>query len=98
MLNIKEKSFGQRNIGKKQEIVKSGWLSHLLEIKVGTCSFEIRWYEQIDWTCAMVSEETITEGVICSLQGMFIFGTTAWVLLLKITLEKNFISKLNKNF
>ena len=59
VLDLKEKSFGQRNIAEKREIIKSGRPTPLLKNKIGTRSFQIRWYEQIDWLCASVSEEKL---------------------------------------
>ena len=59
VLDLKEKSFGLRNIAEKLEIIKSGRPTPLLKTKVGTRSFQTRWYEQIDWLCASAIQEKL---------------------------------------
>ena len=59
IINLKEKSFARRNIAEKREIIKSGRPNPFLKTKIGTRSFQIRWYEQIEWLCASSPEERL---------------------------------------
>ena len=59
VLDLKNKSFGQRNVAKKREIIKVGRPTPLLVNKVRTHSFQSKWFKDIDWLCASKSEEKL---------------------------------------
>ena len=59
MLDLKNKSFGQRNVAEKREIIKVGRPTPLLVNKVRTHSFQSKWFNEIDWLCASKSEEKL---------------------------------------
>ncbi|XP_076057610.1 zinc finger MYM-type protein 1-like [Oratosquilla oratoria] len=61
VLDIKNRPFGARNIAEKREIIRAGRPTPSLKTKVGTRTFQIKWYEQIDWLCA----SSITEKLYC---------------------------------
>ncbi|XP_076061432.1 zinc finger MYM-type protein 1-like [Oratosquilla oratoria] len=61
VLDIKNRPFGARNISEKREIIRAGRPTPSLKTKVGTRTFQIKWYEQIDWLCA----SSITEKLYC---------------------------------
>ena len=61
VLDIKNKTFGARNIAEKREIIQTGRPTPTLKTKVGTRKFQINWYEQIDWLCA----SQVTEKLYC---------------------------------
>ncbi|XP_076030426.1 zinc finger MYM-type protein 1-like [Oratosquilla oratoria] len=57
VLDIKNRPFGARNIAEKREIIRAGRPTPSLKTKVGTRTFQIKWYEQIDWLCASSIKE-----------------------------------------
>ena len=57
IFDLKQKSFALRSLAEKREIIKLGRATPHLKTKIDTRSFQIRWYEQIDWFCASPSEE-----------------------------------------
>ena len=61
VLEIQKKSFGARNIAEKQEIIRKGRPTPVLNNKVKTQAFQKKWYEQIDWLCG----SSITEKLNC---------------------------------
>ena len=49
IIDLKQKSFSQRSVAEKNEIIKSGRPTPELKNKVGSRSFQTQWYKNIDW-------------------------------------------------